>query len=96
VLEKTFIFWTYFYKRLTDWPVDKKAAGQPSLSSPEERHSRVRSWTKHVDLFEKDFVIVPINEQAHWFVCIICFPGRKSPEFWKRKLLEYFYRRSSE
>jgi sentrin-specific protease 7 len=49
-----------------------------------------------VNLFEKDYVIVPINEQAHWFVCIICFPGRRSPEFWKRKLLEYFYRRSSE
>ena len=25
-------------------------------------------------MFEKDFIIVPINEKAHWYVCIICFP----------------------
>ena len=26
-------------------------------------------------MFEKDFIIVPINEKAHWYVCIICFPS---------------------
>jgi len=26
-------------------------------------HSQVRTWTKNVDIFEKDFVIVPINER---------------------------------
>jgi Ulp1 family protease len=30
---------------------------------PEKRHARVKKWTKHVDLFEKDFIIVPINER---------------------------------
>ena len=33
-------------------------------------------WTKKVNLFEKDFIVVPINEHAHWFVCVICFPGQ--------------------
>jgi sentrin-specific protease 7 len=30
-----------------------------------------------VNLFDKDFVVVPINEHAHWFVCVICFPGQE-------------------
>ena len=33
------------------------------FSPAEKRHSRVKSWTKNVDLFSKDFIIVPINEQ---------------------------------
>ena len=33
------------------------------LSIPDRMHSQVRTWTKNVDIFEKDFVIVPINER---------------------------------
>ena len=33
-------------------------------------------WTKKVNLFDKDFIVVPINEHAHWFVCVICYPGQ--------------------
>eukprot|EP00045_Choanoeca_perplexa_P010990 m.114276 g.114276 ORF g.114276 m.114276 type:complete len:692 (-) comp15472_c0_seq1:138-2213(-) len=36
---------------------------------------RVRRWTKNDKLFEKDFVVVPINESAHWYTAIICYPG---------------------
>ena len=32
-------------------------------STPDRMHSQVRTWTKNVDIFEKDFVIVPINER---------------------------------
>lgn len=35
----------------------------------------VRTWTKHVDIFSKDFIIVPVNEATHWSLAIICFPG---------------------
>ena len=48
----------------------------PSLSAAEKRYDRVERWTKKVNLFEKDFIVVPINEHAHWFVCVICFPGQ--------------------
>lgn len=30
---------------------------------PVKRHARVKTWTRHVDLFKKDFVVIPINEQ---------------------------------
>lgn len=35
-------------------------------------HSAVAKWTKNINLFKRDFVIVPINENLHWFLVIIC------------------------
>lgn len=32
-----------------------------------------------MDLFQKDFIIIPINEQSHWFLAIICFPSLIGP-----------------
>lgn len=32
-----------------------------------------------MDIFEKDFIIIPINEHSHWFLAIVCFPGLKGP-----------------
>ncbi|RPB26955.1 cysteine proteinase [Terfezia boudieri ATCC MYA-4762] len=29
-------------------------------------------WTARVDLFTKQYVIIPINENAHWYLAIIC------------------------
>lgn len=57
----------------------------PTLSAAQKRHARVKTWTKNVNLFEKDFVIVPINENAHWFLAIICFPGLNGPQTWDGK-----------
>lgn len=33
------------------------------FSIQQRRHARVKTWTRHVDLFEKDFIVVPINER---------------------------------
>jgi len=49
------------------------------LTASQRRHSRVEKWTKSVNLFEKDYIIIPINEQQHWFLAIICFPGFHGP-----------------
>ncbi|KAI3400221.1 hypothetical protein diail_4106 [Diaporthe ilicicola] len=32
----------------------------------------VKNWTAKVDLLSFDYIIVPINEHAHWYVAIIC------------------------
>ncbi|XP_030760766.1 uncharacterized protein LOC115885866 isoform X2 [Sitophilus oryzae] len=83
--EKVHIFSTFFYKRLTTKPT--KAARKshpyevdPTLSAAEKRHCRVKNWTKKINLFEKDYIVVPINENAHWFLAIICFPGQNGPQ----------------
>ena len=78
---KTHIFSTYFYKKLTTGPLSPRLNAHPieddpNLSEAEKRHGRVKRWTKKVNIFEKDFLIVPINEANHWFVIIICQPGQ--------------------
>ncbi|OBS82738.1 hypothetical protein A6R68_23274, partial [Neotoma lepida] len=32
------------------------------LKIQQKRHGRVKTWTRHVDIFEKDFIFVPLNE----------------------------------
>ncbi|USW51363.1 Putative Ulp1 protease family catalytic domain, papain-like cysteine peptidase superfamily [Septoria linicola] len=34
-------------------------------------YEAVMKWTKNVDLFTKEFVVVPINLDLHWFVIVI-------------------------
>ena len=44
-------------------------------STPDRMHSQVRTWTKNVDIFEKDFVFVPINERYVLYrLSISCLP----------------------
>ncbi|KAI0167130.1 cysteine proteinase [Hypoxylon sp. FL1284] len=52
---------TYFYEKLRSQTTSK---GNINYDS-------VKAWTSKVDLFTKDFIIVPINESAHWYVVII-------------------------
>jgi len=49
----------------------------PNLSAADKRYERVKRWTKKINIFEKDFIVVPINEHSHWFVAVICFPGKE-------------------
>ncbi|CAG2230367.1 SENP6 [Mytilus edulis] len=63
--KRTHVFSSFFFKRLTqriNRSIDQHGDIEMSLS--ERRHARVKKWTKHVDLFEKDFIIVPINESG--------------------------------
>ncbi|XP_072369677.1 sentrin-specific protease 7-like isoform X1 [Scyliorhinus torazame] len=72
--EHTHIFSSFFYRRLTR----KDNAGSEeatNLSIQHKRHQRVRTWTRHVDIFTKDFVFVPVNEESHWYLAVICFPA---------------------
>ncbi|KAK2147943.1 hypothetical protein LSH36_527g01011 [Paralvinella palmiformis] len=77
--ERTHVFSSFFYRRLTQKQNKCRTEDQQNMSAMEKRHSRVKTWTRHVDLFEKDFVIVPINESAHWYLAVICFPGLREP-----------------
>merc|ERR550519_1619220 len=74
------IFSTMFYKRLLQTPKKdaKKVAAfetDPSLSAKEKQHLRVAGWTKNVDLFSKDVVVIPICENSHWYLVVVIKPG---------------------
>lgn len=34
----------------------------------------VKSWTSKIDIFSYDYIVVPVNEEAHWYLAIICNP----------------------
>ena len=56
--KKVYFFNSYFYATLTN----KRPINYES----------VQKWTRTVDIFSHDYVVVPINEAAHWYVAIIC------------------------
>lgn len=74
VRQRTHVFSSFFYPRLTQ-RLHPRAAGQQGLLPAARRHRNVRTWTRHVDIFAKDYIVVPINQNAHWFVAVLCFPG---------------------
>ncbi|XP_073080451.1 sentrin-specific protease 6 isoform X2 [Manis javanica] len=74
------IFSSFFYKRLNQRE-RRNLHETTNLSIQQKRHGRVKTWTRHVDIFEKDFIFVPINEAAHWFLAVICFPGLEKPKY---------------
>ncbi|PNH06300.1 Sentrin-specific protease 7 [Tetrabaena socialis] len=65
-------FNTFFLKKLQE-----KAAGARPKAEERARqdHERVKKWTKHVDLFSKDYVFVPIHGHLHWSLMLVCHPG---------------------
>ncbi|KAJ2983428.1 hypothetical protein NUW58_g6250 [Xylaria curta] len=52
---------TFFYDKL-----------KPTKTGQGINYDSVKTWTSKVDLFSKDYIIVPINEYSHWYVAIIC------------------------
>jgi hypothetical protein len=61
-LTKVHCFPSYFYERLCN------------CSTIEEGYKNVATWTKNVDIFNCEMLIVPINQHAHWSVLFILKP----------------------
>ncbi|RDL36391.1 uncharacterized protein BP5553_05743 [Venustampulla echinocandica] len=62
---------SFFYERLTS-----SAKGRRGIN-----YEAVQRWTAKVDLFEKDYIVVPVCENLHWYVAIICnAPRLLNPE----------------
>lgn len=76
---RTHIFSSFFYTKLTSRPPRGTQYARP-LSAAEKQHARIEKWTKGINIFEKDFIVVPIVKNEHWFLAIICFPGMSHPE----------------
>ncbi|KAI3364624.1 hypothetical protein L3Q82_011408 [Scortum barcoo] len=78
--QRIHVFSSFFYKRLNQRE-RRNAPDTTNLPIQKRKHNRVKTWTRHVDLFQKDFIFVPINESAHWYLAVICFPGLKGPVY---------------
>uniref|UniRef100_A0A663NE60 Sentrin-specific protease 7 n=1 Tax=Athene cunicularia TaxID=194338 RepID=A0A663NE60_ATHCN len=70
--DRTHIFSSFFYKCLTR--TEKNSEGDLKVSAAQRRHKRVRTWTRHINIFSKDYIFVPVNEESHWYIAVVCFP----------------------
>ncbi|KAJ7758160.1 hypothetical protein DFH07DRAFT_456883 [Mycena maculata] len=61
LVKQIHVFSSFFYKKL-----NKK--------NPQEGYESVKKWTSKFDLFDKKYIIVPINENLHWYLAIIYHP----------------------
>ncbi|KAM7375608.1 hypothetical protein PAMA_014625 [Pampus argenteus] len=80
VAERSHVFSSFFYKQLSR----RRAASEddaPSVPDRHIRHQRVKTWTRHVDIFTKDFLFVPVNQEAHWYLVVVCFPGQEKARY---------------
>jgi len=64
-LKKMHFFNTFFYETLMRPSEAKRGRRQINYKG-------VANWTKNIRLFKRDYVVVPVNENAHWYVMIIC------------------------
>lgn len=58
-----YVFSSFFYKLISEGKRDRKTA-----------YEAVKRWTTKVDIFEKKYLVVPINEKMHWYLAILLNP----------------------
>lgn len=63
ISKRSYFFNSYFYEKLRQKPKDKKSI---------INYEGVKKWTDKISLFNRDFVVVPVNENLHWYLAIIC------------------------
>jgi Ulp1 family protease len=40
-----------------------QSMARKDLANPDEANTEVHRWTKHINIFEKKYLIIPINEE---------------------------------
>ncbi|KAH9611224.1 hypothetical protein KSS87_018040 [Heliosperma pusillum] len=63
-------FSSFFFRKLAD--LDKNPS---SVSDGKAAFQRVRRWTRKVNIFEKDYIFIPVNYNLHWSLIVLCHPG---------------------
>ncbi|XP_058759698.1 probable ubiquitin-like-specific protease 2B [Vicia villosa] len=63
-------FNSFFFRKLAD--MDKIP---PNACDGKSAFLRVRKWTRKVNLFEKDYIFIPVNFNLHWSLIVICHPA---------------------
>ncbi|XP_016572899.1 ubiquitin-like-specific protease 1D isoform X3 [Capsicum annuum] len=66
-------FNTYFYQKLKEAVLSKQ-------NEKEALFVRLRRWWKGVNIFEKAYIFLPIHEDLHWSLIIICVPDKEDQD----------------
>jgi sentrin-specific protease 7 len=67
--KKVYFYNSYFFERLMQTSKGKKGINYDS----------VQKWTRNIDIFSHDFIVMPVNESFHWYVVIICNLPKLNP-----------------
>lgn len=59
--KRIYFFNSYFFEKLTTNVPNGEVIN----------YEAVEKWTRNINLFEYDYIIVPINDEQHWFLSII-------------------------
>lgn len=75
--EKTYVFSSLFYtiystsSDYSGWNAEENA----NKSALQKRYERIQGLLDPtVNIFEKEFLVFPLFQSNHWFLCIVCFP----------------------
>ncbi|XP_024531972.1 sentrin-specific protease 1 isoform X6 [Selaginella moellendorffii] len=63
---KTYFFNSFFFPKLVDLsalPADEARAA----------FARLEKWTKKEDIFQKDYIFIPVSRSLHWSLLVICY-----------------------
>ncbi|WOH04856.1 hypothetical protein DCAR_0624268 [Daucus carota subsp. sativus] len=60
----------FFFRKLVDLDGDFSREHEGR-----EVFLRVRKWTRKLNLFEKDYIFIPVNFSSHWSLIVICHPA---------------------
>ncbi|RMJ03699.1 hypothetical protein CDV36_014773 [Fusarium kuroshium] len=67
ILDKVYIFNTFFFEKLRS-------------NRGKINYDGVKAWTARIDLLSYDYIVVPVNENAHWYLAIIYNAPRLLPQ----------------
>ncbi|UZJ57330.1 hypothetical protein CBS101457_006650 [Exobasidium rhododendri] len=69
-----YVFSSFFYKRFNERKQERKRA-----------YENVKKWTAKVNIFDKKYLVIPINEKVHWYLAIVVNPYYAVKQVEKRK-----------
>ena len=68
--DKVFCFSTFFLQQA------EQCLSKRGADSDSDLYRRLKKWLpKFGSLFDRDFLVVPIHNHAHWSACVVCNPG---------------------
>jgi len=70
--EKVHVFNTYFMPKMRSLFEER----DNDFTLFKEVRQKMEKWTKRVNILQKDFLLIPVNDNEHWNMAILCYPQR--------------------
>ncbi|KAI8886654.1 cysteine proteinase, partial [Backusella circina FSU 941] len=68
--DSIYVFSSFFFTRLT-----QSDESSPRKQTTAIKYEKVQRWTDKVNIFEKKYIVIPIEQAYHWFLAIIINPA---------------------